>query len=144
MKMRHHDLSTSLLLRSRLLKALRPSIMMTGTIRENMIATIIPGTMKQMKPRIINVPEIKAAPSRGASLWIVKLNALLRFASPFSKRSDAYLTAIPLAIVIVVQKKNHSTDVLPRTTQRTLINHSKKFSVISSSGVIDGNMFATA
>ena len=110
-KIFHHDLSTSLLLISKLSKGPLSSIMITGTTRENIIATIIPGMMKQMTPRIIKMPETRPATRRDASLWIARSNALARFASPFSKRSEAYFTTIPFAIVLMIQKETHKTDV---------------------------------
>ena len=86
---------------------------MTGTVNEKITATIIPGAMKRMKPRIIRAPEIKPATTSGPSLWIVSLNATRRLASPFSKMSEAYFTAIPLAIILIVHKKTANTDAAP-------------------------------
>ncbi len=98
-----HRLLTSLLLLDKLSNAPTFSIMIAGTTRENIIASIIPGMIRAMSPNIISIPEIIATANRERSLRAAELKAFSRFAEPFSITSEAHLTHIPFAIVLTIQ-----------------------------------------
>ena len=66
-------LLTSLLLLPRLSNAPIRSIIITGVTKVNIIAIMIPGTMRQINPRMIRTPVIIPAASKEASLDTVKL-----------------------------------------------------------------------
>ena len=66
-------LPTSLLLLPRLFNASIRSIIITGVTKANIMAIMMPGTMRQINPRMIKTPVIIPATSKEASLDTVKL-----------------------------------------------------------------------
>jgi len=66
-------LLTSLLLLPRLSNAPIRSIIITGVTKANIMAIMMPGTMRQINPRMIKTPVIIPAASKEASLDTVKL-----------------------------------------------------------------------
>ncbi len=94
---------TNLLLRDRLSNVPARSITIAGTTTENIIAKIIPGTIRQISPTTIKMPVTIPAPSNEGNRLTVKLRVSERPTLRFSRMSEASLTAMPPAIVSIIQ-----------------------------------------
>lgn len=130
---------TNFLLLPRLFSPSFCSTMITGTTKLNMMVSMMPGTMKKMKPTVVKMLVIIPATSRDANRESVKLNACLRLTSPRSIRSKVHLTTIPSAIVAAILLM---TDIKITIAKRNAINlkyHWRKFSGETTSSGIEGS-----